>query len=174
MKKNQSGYSAVEVLIVIIILGLIGTVAWVVYDRQQPKPSNAAPTKSVDSQQAELKGNLSYIKTDEPGDWIEYHQQGSSIYSLTNDRLGCYVAAGVDKPKVDLSGVEPVAGTPNREVTLGSGQKVTIYEIGQSKDYLISEGHIVKDDFNVNVTVACKDKTNYPTADMALKGIRLE
>lgn len=34
MKKNEEGFSAVEILIVVVAIGLVGAVAWQVYDRQ--------------------------------------------------------------------------------------------------------------------------------------------
>jgi prepilin-type N-terminal cleavage/methylation domain-containing protein len=38
MKVNQKGFSVVEILIVIVVIGLIGTVGWLVYDRQNASP----------------------------------------------------------------------------------------------------------------------------------------
>lgn len=49
MKRNQKGFSVVEILIVIIVVGLIGTVVWVVYDRQGTNNSQA--TKSEQKQE---------------------------------------------------------------------------------------------------------------------------
>lgn len=37
LKKNQQGFSPVEILIVLVIVGLIGTVGWLVYNRQSGK-----------------------------------------------------------------------------------------------------------------------------------------
>lgn len=171
MNKNQSGFSVVEMLIIVVMLGLVVAVGWLIYDRQQKQDT---PTNTVGSELVELKGDVSYIDTEIPGDWVEVHQQGSSTYSLESAQLECVVSVRVDKPKVDLSNVQPLPGAPSRDVTLGSGQKVTVYEIGQSKLYFESEGHIVEDEFIVSVTVGCKDTVNYPAADLALKGIRLE
>lgn len=49
MKTHQKGFSAIEILVVVVILGLVGAVGWLVYDRQQ---SNS-DTKSEVSQTAE-------------------------------------------------------------------------------------------------------------------------
>ncbi len=42
MKANQKGFSVVEVLIVIIIVGLLGVVGWLVYDRQNKNDTQAS------------------------------------------------------------------------------------------------------------------------------------
>ena len=44
MKKNQKGFSVVEVLVVVIIVGLIGAVGWLVYDRQSTSKKMVSPT----------------------------------------------------------------------------------------------------------------------------------
>jgi len=35
MKKYQQGFSAIEVVLVLVVVGLVGAVGWLVYDRQQ-------------------------------------------------------------------------------------------------------------------------------------------
>lgn len=40
MKYNQKGFGALEVLVVILIVGLIGTLGWLLYDRQVNKNSS--------------------------------------------------------------------------------------------------------------------------------------
>ena len=48
MKINQKGFSVVEILIVIVVVGLLGAVGWLVYDRQKDKPSdNTAATSTT-------------------------------------------------------------------------------------------------------------------------------
>jgi prepilin-type N-terminal cleavage/methylation domain-containing protein len=55
MKANQKGFSVVEVLIVIVVVGLLGAVGWLVYDRQksktneQPKTTNTTKTSNTTS-----------------------------------------------------------------------------------------------------------------------------
>jgi len=40
MKSNQKGFSVVEILIVIFVVGLLGAVGWLVYDRQNSTPKS--------------------------------------------------------------------------------------------------------------------------------------
>jgi prepilin-type N-terminal cleavage/methylation domain-containing protein len=55
MKTNQKGFSVVEVLLVVAVVGLLGGVGWLVYDRQQSKndttQSTASQTSQTDKQQ---------------------------------------------------------------------------------------------------------------------------
>lgn len=46
MKQHQKGFSVVELLIIIVIVGLIGTVGWLVYDRQKSKAKTNESTKT--------------------------------------------------------------------------------------------------------------------------------
>lgn len=47
MQVNQKGFSVVEILIVIVVVGLLGAVGWLVYDRQKDKTSNSTATTST-------------------------------------------------------------------------------------------------------------------------------
>jgi prepilin-type N-terminal cleavage/methylation domain-containing protein len=47
MKVNQKGFSVVEILVVIVIVGLLGAVGWLVYDRQQNKKSDSQTNTQV-------------------------------------------------------------------------------------------------------------------------------
>ncbi len=44
MKKDQNGFSAIELILILVVVLLIGTVGWLVYDRQQSKNDNTAAT----------------------------------------------------------------------------------------------------------------------------------
>ncbi len=46
MKLNQKGYSVIEIVLVLVIVGLIGTVGWLVYDRQNNKAENNETTNA--------------------------------------------------------------------------------------------------------------------------------
>jgi prepilin-type N-terminal cleavage/methylation domain-containing protein len=60
MKNNQKGFSVVEILVVLVIVGLLGTVGWLIHDRQSSKIANeqtsVSQTKTQTSQnQTETK-----------------------------------------------------------------------------------------------------------------------
>lgn len=50
MSRNEKGFSVVEVVIMIVVIGLVGAVGWLVYDRQNNQQSttmqNASETKA--------------------------------------------------------------------------------------------------------------------------------
>jgi prepilin-type N-terminal cleavage/methylation domain-containing protein len=50
MKSNQKGFSVIEILLVIVVVGLIGTVGWLVYDRQNSDTDAQANQNSVQEQ----------------------------------------------------------------------------------------------------------------------------
>lgn len=63
MKSNQKGFSAVEILVVIIIVGLLGTVGWLVYDRQKDTTdSQQASNQTSDQKQEEAPKEESEVK----------------------------------------------------------------------------------------------------------------
>lgn len=175
LQADEAGFGAVEGLIIALVVVVIGFAGYLVLHAQKSKKHSVSPvTTSVSKPATPLEGKLSYANSDRLSGWIEDHQQGSKYYSLNNDALGCYVGVGVDKPKMGLSSLQPLPGTPSRKVTLGSGQTVTVYDSGMEKDYKVSEGWLVENNFDVDVRVACMNKANYPSADIALKSIRLE
>lgn len=77
MKSNQKGIGVVEVLIVMVVMGLTCSAAWLVYDRQKSntdsKQTNSSPVQPVnkdeDTPRQEAKaGEISAA----PSDWITY------------------------------------------------------------------------------------------------------
>ena len=50
MKKNEKGFSVVEILIIVVIVGLLGAVGWLVYDRQKSKTDNSSTTPQTSQQ----------------------------------------------------------------------------------------------------------------------------
>ncbi len=56
MKSNQKGFSVIEILLVIVVVGLIGTVGWLVYDRQNNNSDTTTEdTNTQVSQQEEVR-----------------------------------------------------------------------------------------------------------------------
>jgi prepilin-type N-terminal cleavage/methylation domain-containing protein len=53
MKSNQKGFSVVEILIVIVVVGLLSAVGWLVYDRQKNKVDDKPVTHTSTTQKEE-------------------------------------------------------------------------------------------------------------------------
>jgi type II secretory pathway pseudopilin PulG len=51
MKKNEQGFSVVEILIVIVVVGLIGATGWFVFSRQNKKQSSKQDSQTVQTQE---------------------------------------------------------------------------------------------------------------------------
>ena len=191
IKNDQSGIAHVAIVfLVVVVIGVIGLVGWKVWDNNKESNNNSESNSSSSNKDASstpaakegdakeksttLIGKVSFIKANEPSGWTEEHQDGSKIYSLNNDQLGCYVSVSAEQPNQADGWYWPPANEAGREAVLGSGQKVNLYEMGQAKIYSTSEGHIFKDGFDFNVNVNCQNKSNFSTADLALKGISIE
>jgi prepilin-type N-terminal cleavage/methylation domain-containing protein len=68
MKANQKGFSVVEILVVTVVVGLLGAVGWLVYDRQNSKnDSNASQTNQQTQVAEETKKDV-----DPYADWKSY------------------------------------------------------------------------------------------------------
>ena len=73
MKSNPKGFSVVVVLIVIIIVGLLGAVGWLIYDRQKTKTSEQPKTAQVEETKKDSETlKLSEYKNDELGLSLSY------------------------------------------------------------------------------------------------------
>lgn len=66
MKANQKGFSVVEILIVIVVVGLLGAVGWLVNDRQ--KTNNSQATQSEQKQET-TKDEPTTQQSDEYAGW---------------------------------------------------------------------------------------------------------
>lgn len=76
MQSNQKGFSAIEVILALLVVGLLGAVGWLVYDRQNKETTiNSPQTQRVDSsnqssqQKATMKPATDYYKMDLPTGW---------------------------------------------------------------------------------------------------------
>ena len=55
MKSNQKGFSVVEILTLVVVVGLLGTVGWLAYDRQKSNFDNKEATIQISEQKQETK-----------------------------------------------------------------------------------------------------------------------
>ncbi len=51
MKKNENGFSIVEIVLVVVVVGLLGAISWIVWDRQQNKKANNGQANTQVNQQ---------------------------------------------------------------------------------------------------------------------------
>lgn len=94
MKVNQKGFSVVEILIVVVIVGLLGIVGWLVYDRQKSKTDDKSATQISQQAQQETKivdlyeGWKEYenaslaLKFKYPADWKIVDESDNAIGAL--------------------------------------------------------------------------------------------
>jgi type II secretory pathway pseudopilin PulG len=68
MKANQKGFSIVEALVVVVVIGLLGAVSWLVYDRQKSENLEASNTQSQNS------SNTTDDKEQLPDGWLKYNK----------------------------------------------------------------------------------------------------
>lgn len=110
MKKDQSGFSVVEVLVILVIVSLVGAVGWLVYNRQkttqqaQKNPEtvikNVEPTKvPVDETEnwASFTPNSKLYTVKLPDGWTFLHQNDECdcLYSQTmNFKAGAPATVG--------------------------------------------------------------------------------
>lgn len=89
---NQKGFSAVEVIVVVVVAGLIGAVGWVVYDRQKSN-NDQSKTSKLDAKTDKRKADTSSDKEQytAPQGWVKYDNQGEGIsfyYPSSWDKWG--------------------------------------------------------------------------------------
>lgn len=68
MKKFQNGFSVVEIVLVIVIVGLVGVVSWFVYDRQATTENTEYSQKEV-VQNIEVTDSSSTFSFKHPDNW---------------------------------------------------------------------------------------------------------
>lgn len=166
---NQKGFALVETLLILIILAMIGGTGYYVWHSKQE--TNKSLVSSSKTTTVAEHGKLSFVNSSIPAGWAK-DQKGPQSYSLTNDKLGCYVFARVDNPKLDTS-----LFTSNkvvRNVALAPNVQVPIYYVAPEKEYTISQGFYIASNYDVEVNIACKNVANYTQADAALKALRLQ
>lgn len=79
MSKDQKGFSVIEILIVVVILGLIGAAAWLVYDRQKNSASSDSGQSTQQSQTAQQETTKSDQTVDETANWTKVTSGKSSF-----------------------------------------------------------------------------------------------
>lgn len=94
MKANQKGFSVVEMLIVIVVVGLLGAVGWLIYDRQKSKADNkdiAALTSQQEQKQETPK------ETETKLDYDKIYNEVALKFGLKKDDLRRFWIYSEDK-----------------------------------------------------------------------------
>ncbi len=74
MKKNQTGFSPIEIILIIVVVGLLGAVGWFVYDKHKTPKTNTVNTKTP-------KVTPAPVVKDKTADWVSYSNNDGQ-YSL--------------------------------------------------------------------------------------------
>jgi prepilin-type N-terminal cleavage/methylation domain-containing protein len=108
MKVNQKGFSVVEILVVIVVVGLLGAVGWLVHDRQKSKTDNRqasttvttpakTPHAETPNQPQSNQSQVSYLAVKEWGVKIPQTSTGNVIsYQISADdkNMANFVSSG--------------------------------------------------------------------------------
>ncbi len=70
MKKNENGFSAIELLIVFVIVGLIMAVGWLVWDKQNVNDNQTTTSQGSSEQAAQLANNTKTEEIRISSDWL--------------------------------------------------------------------------------------------------------
>lgn len=113
MKHNQKGFGAVETLLIIVILGLLGGVGWYVYQSQNKHNQKDQPASTTNEYKKEPE-----VK-DETADWLSFTPD-SKLYTVKlpdgwtfdhqNDECDCLLSKTLISKKGTLATIEKVQG----------------------------------------------------------------
>jgi prepilin-type N-terminal cleavage/methylation domain-containing protein len=148
MKANQKGFSVVEILIVIVVVGLLGTVGWLVYDRQKNNTDNKNSTTQTTQQEEKKETTPVNEKVNQfsatsfsldtnklPKGWTATNNT-ADVVTVTSD--GCFIEA-----------------TKENDATLStSKQEEGVQALITANDKTSSKGYVVADKGTSTLTVS--------------------
>lgn len=150
MKSNQKGFGVVEILIIIVVVGLLGAVGWLVYDRQKSNTADSQTATQESEQQEETPKQEAKLNV--PEGWVKYKDIPSSV--------SFYYPADWDKSKIHLhktSVPETVKGTNH-----GPYSAKYVFKKAENKWYAVdSEGNQVAP-YSEYTTVTTIPANSYP------------
>jgi prepilin-type N-terminal cleavage/methylation domain-containing protein len=154
MKQNQKGFSVVEILIVIVVIGLIGTVGWLVYDRQKsPKQSETtqqstntqSDTKTTDSSKGTEQTQQKYLEIKEWSVKLPVSSDVGSLSYTVKTNTASIRSTELDK----LSGTGCTSNSIN--VVRGKATEIVLNEIGEGgSTFLEAYNSTTVDNANLN------------------------
>lgn len=137
MKKNQGGFSIVEVLLVFLAMGIIGAVGWYVYDSQTSNDPSVSTQSGQPGAQNTMDSLVKYeddfVSFDHPSDWKIEQQYGSPA---SQEGYLLNISAPIDKSLQDsVTGLSNVyfGSTIGINKSAGSGRACladcTVYHV---------------------------------------------
>lgn len=168
MRTNQKGFGAVEVVVAIVIVGLIATISWLVYDRQRSQTTEkqdttqqtSRETSGSDEDSSEQK-TFAGIKYTQPSGWttstgpFNDSRSGNGGYLLspdykvaTGDRLSIQAGAYISFDKLEWTGIDAnttleqaVSIVKNGEGGYLDPESTKLTTVGQSQIVTFNSGH---------------------------------
>jgi len=121
MKNSQSGFSLLEGLLILVILGIVGGVGWLVYDRQSKNKADnpqSNQTQQSDNNQTETKKEQSKTYTDSfsgysfeyPSDWQLSTKEDKGYFDQRAEKLTTYNIVTVKSPDAKVQETEGPGG----------------------------------------------------------------
>ncbi len=118
MKKNEQGFSVLEILIVVVVVGLLGAMSWFVYNRQNSKSITKA-TELRDSQSESKKEDTSKVTNPDIKDTVQ--NVSMADYSDNNKTVNLKVG---QKLTVSLDSTYWQFAAPSNTAVQASGDSI--------------------------------------------------
>ena len=149
MKSNQKGFSVVEILIVIVVVGLLGAVGWLVYDRQKSKTSETSNTQVSTSQKEETPKQETKADPYEGWQEVTFTPENIKVKLPASIKTASKVALNMDGTgtvtnlEKGYSLYVSLLGNPKTDNSYGNTEKSTAYDSftsGSQKYYITNSG----------------------------------
>jgi len=142
IKNNESGFSAVEIVMVVVIVSLIGAVGFLVYKDNHKKTVVVTKTVVVAPKPATINTNSNntqkYINITEWDVRVPY--QGSDTLTVSNqtcDQPGDTVLGGCS---IEVDSKDLANSVGNCQSTKATGKVGHFYQMGANDDYIATNG----------------------------------
>lgn len=180
MKNNQNGFSAVELIVVLVVVGLLGTVGWLVWDRQNTKHTTtkvststvgkSVPTKSENTAAAPVTSKKNYVTISEFNVKFSVPESLGNVKYVIEPAASGYVRLSSDK-NIGCDGAESL-GTLFRDTSstypeLGGTTNTPVAHVGNYYYYFKTPQNSCSNDS----AVAAKQQSDFDTIKLALSAI---
>lgn len=188
MKVNQKRFSAVEILIVIVVVGLLGAVSWLVYDRQKSNADNknsnqfSATSFSLDTSKLPegwtVTNNRADVVSVISGEcFIEAIKENDSTLFSSKQEEGIQALLAANDKKGSKGHVVIDKGTSTLTVSTVSGsEKVTSYEFlsdlpDGGNPFRYSRIYSIHDGYYVSLRRSCNSEAGFASTSAAIDAL---